>query len=191
MKGLIRAGAFALVCGTAASALAQNTAPAADSRDRSYNSTNKDEGALKPAYSAGDASFFKNAAAGGLAEVAAGRTAEKQARNPQVRDFARQMVKDHSAANQQLAALAQKKGISVPDAPDGKHQQALLELQGKQGPAFDKDYVEGQLADHKDAVSLFEAAAKSTDPEVSAFARKTLPTLQHHLEMVQALQGQS
>jgi hypothetical protein len=35
--------------------------------------------------------------------------------------------------------------------------------------------------------AFFEKAAKSDDPEVAAFAQKTLPTLLHHLEMAKSL----
>ena len=46
------------------------------------------------------------------------------------------------------------------------------------------------LKGHKKAVSDFEKASKSAkDPDVKAFAEKTLPTLKHHLEKVQALSG--
>jgi putative membrane protein len=45
------------------------------------------------------------------------------------------------------------------------------------------------VSDHKDAVKAFEKAAnEATDPEVKAFASKTLPTLKHHLSMAEALQ---
>jgi putative membrane protein len=36
---------------------------------------------------------------------------------------------------------------------------------------------------------LFQKAANSKDAEVKAFARKTLPKLQHHLEMARELQA--
>jgi len=43
------------------------------------------------------------------------------------------------------------------------------------------------VADHLGAVKLFENASKSDDPDIAAFAQKTLPTLQHHLMMAQDL----
>jgi putative membrane protein len=45
-----------------------------------------------------------------------------------------------------------------------------------------------QVSAHKDAVSLFERYAKGgEDPKLKDWAGKTLPTLQHHLEMAQNL----
>jgi putative membrane protein len=41
---------------------------------------------------------------------------------------------------------------------------------------------------HEDTVKLFQkASADAKDPEVKAFATKTLPKLQHHLQMAQDL----
>jgi putative membrane protein len=46
------------------------------------------------------------------------------------------------------------------------------------------------LKDHEKDVSEFEKqSTKGTDPEVKAFASKTLPTLQEHLRMARALPG--
>jgi putative membrane protein len=45
-----------------------------------------------------------------------------------------------------------------------------------------------QVSAHKDAVSLFERYSKSGDnPKLKDWAGKTLPTLQHHLDMAQDL----
>jgi putative membrane protein len=44
------------------------------------------------------------------------------------------------------------------------------------------------VADHQEAVALFTAeAADKTDPDLAAFAQKTLPTLQQHMSMANSL----
>jgi len=44
------------------------------------------------------------------------------------------------------------------------------------------------VKDHEEAVSLFDEEAKTgKDPELKAFAAKTLPTLKDHLKMAKAL----
>jgi putative membrane protein len=42
---------------------------------------------------------------------------------------------------------------------------------------------------HTQAVALFQAAAKSSDPDVAAFAQKTLPTLQEHKQLADNLRA--
>ena len=61
-----------------------------------------------------DASFYKHAAHGGIAEVVAGNLAQQKSTNPKVKDFGAMMVKDHTAANNKLKALADSKGVSLP-----------------------------------------------------------------------------
>lgn len=138
--------------------------------------------------SASDQKFFEKAAGGGLAEVAAGQLASSTSGNADVKSFANQMVKDHTKANNELTQLAQAKGVTLPQAPDAAHQEDLGKLKQKQGADFDKAYVKGQVSDHKATISLFKKAAKSKDPDIAAFAQKTLPTLKMHLVMVKGLQ---
>ncbi len=135
-----------------------------------------------------DKKFFVKAGGGGWAEVAAGQLASQTSANPDVKSFADQMVKDHTKANDELTQLAQTKGVTLPQAPDASHQKDLDKLKQKQGAAFDKAYVKSQIADHKSTISLFEQASKSKDPDIAAFAQKTLPTLKMHLVMVKGLQ---
>ena len=55
------------------------------------------------------------------------------------------------------------------------------------GGNVDKKYIHEMVEDHEDTVKLFEKASKSEDADVAAFAQKTLPTLQHHLQMAKDL----
>src|SRR5688500_11588743 len=53
-----------------------------------------------------DRQFILEAASGGMMEVEAGRLAEQNAANQRVKAFGAMMVRDHSAANEQLRAIA-------------------------------------------------------------------------------------
>lgn len=132
-----------------------------------------------------DAAFMKKAAEAGLAEVEASKLAASKASNTQVKSFAQQMVDDHSKANDELKALAASKGVTLPTEPSMAQKAKLKLLQGADGANFDKRYAESfGLKAHEDTVSLFQKESqKAKDPEVKAWAEKTLPTLQHHLEM--------
>jgi putative membrane protein len=93
------------------------------------------------------------------------------------------MVTDHTAANSDLMALAQQKGVELP----AKDESSLSDDWSKKTGDLDRKYVKEMVSDHEEAVKLFEKASKSSDPDVAAFAQKTLPTLQHHLAMAQDL----
>jgi putative membrane protein len=139
--------------------------------------------------SAQDQEFVQKAAQGGLAEVVAGKLASAKASNSEVKRFGTQMVTDHGKANAELANIAKSKGITVPTEPDAAHQQLAKRLEATKGADFDRLYIEeAGIKDHKDAVDLFTRQANSgQDAELKAFAAKTLPTIKHHLEMVQAI----
>jgi putative membrane protein len=100
------------------------------------------------------------------------------------------MVTDHGKANQELAALASQKGIEAPKMLDDEHQAMVRALEGKSGAAFDNEYSRHMNMDHMKAISLFEAASKSTDSDFAGFATKTLPTLKEHKKLASQLPGQ-
>jgi putative membrane protein len=135
-----------------------------------------------------DSSFYKNAAEGGMSEVELGQLAQQKASNPAVKDFGAMMVKDHTAANEKLKALAASKQVSLPDSPSVMQKASKTKLNMMSGDSFDKSYVKGMIDDHKQDIKDFQKeASDGKDPEARAFASATLPTLQKHLEKIQAI----
>jgi putative membrane protein len=133
------------------------------------------------------ATFVKKAAMDGLTEVQLGKIAASKAQDPKVKQFAEQMVTDHSKANEELASIAKQKGLTVPTELDAEHQSMIQSLNAKSGKAFDAAYSEHMDADHAKAVALFQGAITGSDPELAAFAKKTLPTLEQHKQMAKRL----
>jgi len=133
------------------------------------------------------ATFVKTATLDGMTEVEFGKLAVSKSSNSDVKRFAQKMVQDHGQANQQLAALARSKGLPVPTKLDAKHEAMLQELSAKSGAAFDSDYASHMAKAHTKAVALFEAASQSSDPDLAAFAKQTLPTLQQHEQLANNL----
>jgi putative membrane protein len=135
-----------------------------------------------------DAKFYRDAAEGGLAEVAMGNLAQQRAQSPSVKEFGAQMVKDHSAANEKLKALAQSKNITLPANPSVDEIEAKSKLQVLSGQPFDRSYVKGMIKDHEEDIAEFKKeAAAGRDPDARAFASATLPTLEAHLKKIQAI----
>lgn len=131
-----------------------------------------------------DSKFIMEAAMGGMAEVRLGELATKQAADAQVKQFGQHMVDDHSKANDELKQLASGKGIALPADVGRKHQAVITRLSGLRGPQFDRAYMSDMVTDHREDVAAFERESRSgKDPEIKAWAAKTLPTLQEHLRM--------
>ena len=138
-----------------------------------------------------DKSFLKNAAEAGAFEIQGSQLADQTSQNPQVKTFAEKMVTDHTKVASDLSALASSKQVTVPTDPSVTQRAKLKVLSKKTGANFDKSYADGVgVSAHKDTIALFQKEVdKGTDPDVKAFAQKTLPSLQEHLQMAQSLQS--
>lgn len=135
-----------------------------------------------------DSSFIKDAAEGGMSEVELGQLAQQKATNPAVKEFGAMMVKDHTAANDKLSAIAKSEQVNLPDGPSLMQKGSKTKLDMMSGDSFDKSYVKGMIDDHKADIKEFQKeATQGKDPEVKAFAVATLPTLKHHLQAIQSI----
>jgi putative membrane protein len=138
--------------------------------------------------------FAKKVASANTFEIQSSELAKDRAQSADVKSFADQMITDHTKAGEDFKAAVQQANVSPAPAeqPDAKHKATLTKLRNAQGAAFDKAYVNAQLTAHKEAVALFRTYSKSgrTAP-LKEFATSTVPTLEHHLSMVQELSRSS
>lgn len=134
-----------------------------------------------------DQDFLKQAAAGGMFEVEAGKAAQQKGKSEGVKSFGAMLEKDHSAANEELKGLAQRKGVSLPTELPADKKSQLEKI--NQANDFDKQFIEIVGVDaHKKDIELFEKASQGAeDADVKAFATKTLPVLKSHREHAEEL----
>ena len=138
-----------------------------------------------------DESFYTAAAQGGMAEVDLGNLAVQKASNPKVKEFAARMVKDHSAANEKLEALASSKNVPLPSGAGAANTATKGKLEVLTGDSFDKSYIKSQVKAHVDTVSLLhKEIASGQDSDAKAFARSILPTVQSHLKAARAIEAE-
>ena len=133
--------------------------------------------------------FVTEAANSDMLEIAAAKLAQEKG-NPDEKKFAEGMITDHTKTSQQLAAMVKSGDVKadVPTMLDSSSQKKLDEVRDAKPSNFASVYDPMQVSAHKDAVSLFERYSKSGDnPKLKDWTGKTLPTLQHHLEMAEAL----
>jgi putative membrane protein len=167
MKRLAFAG-IAVMTITAAPAVAQGTRP----------------GATQTV--AADKAFVLKAAKGGMAEVELGKLAAEKASSDDVKKFGQRMADDHAKAGEELKTLAQTKNITLSAQVDPKDKALQNRLSQLSGQAFDREYMQAMLADHRKDVAEFRTESTAgKDPDVKAWAAKTLPTLEEHLKLAQ------
>ncbi|GAB2537609.1 DUF4142 domain-containing protein [Spirosoma aerophilum] len=133
--------------------------------------------------------FAVKAATGGMMEVELGRLAQEKAQSKDVKDFGAMMVSDHSKANEELKSIAATQNITLPTTLGEDEQKHVNDLAKLSGAEFDKKYVSLMVDDHKEDIDLFKKAAEDdkTNPAVKSFASKTLPTLQKHMDEINAI----
>jgi len=140
--------------------------------------------------SSSDYKFATAAAEGGQLEVDLGNLASQKASNPQVQQFARQMVQDHSKANDQLKAIATKNDATLPVESE-KDQKEMDRLNKLSGAEFDKTYMNLMIRDHKSDLKDFQRESRSSDnTELRTYAGQTASVIQDHLNMAENIAGQ-
>jgi putative membrane protein len=134
------------------------------------------------------ADFVKEVAMSDMTEIAAAKVGKERG-NAQEKTFASQMITDHTKTSDELKAMASAGAkVAIPSALDSSSQSKVDKLKDAKPDDFSSDFDPMQVSAHKDAVSLFERYAKGgEDPKLKDWAGKTLPALQHHLEMAQNL----
>ena len=135
------------------------------------------------------ADFIKEAANSDMLQIAAATLAQEKG-NAEEKRFAEQMMTDHSKTSSDLKSLVSSGAVmaDIPTALDSSSQKKLDKLRDTRRQAFASEYDPMQVSVHKEAVSLFERYSKSGDnPKLKDWAGKTLPTLQHHLDMAEAM----
>ncbi len=136
----------------------------------------------------GDAGFVDQAAEGGMMEIQLGQLAQRNALNQQVKEFGSMMVKDHTTASAELKKIANGKKMGLPTTL-GKDTQDRVDSMSLQSSAgFDLKFMQIMVQAHKKDIAEFEkATATLQDPDLKAFAVKTLPTLKMHLNEAEKL----
>ena len=135
-----------------------------------------------------DEQFFYDATESGIAEVSDANLAKKRSTNPAIESFADQMLKDHTAANDKLQSLAASEKVDLPGHPGVKQSAEHAKLELIDAKSFDRQYVQGQIKAHRDAIELYEQeAANGRDPKAQSFAKEMLPMLKSHLQQIRKI----
>lgn len=135
----------------------------------------------------GDRRFVTRAADDGQAEVQLAQLAAQKASNPDVRNYAQQLVDQHTQVNSELMDIASSRNLKIDQ--DQGHDRAYRRLSKTSGDEFDREFVDHMIDEHEKDIRMFEKASRDAkDPEVKQFASKTLASLRQDLTQAQQLQ---
>ncbi|PTT02589.1 hypothetical protein DBR11_04310, partial [Pedobacter sp. HMWF019] len=130
---------------------------------------------------------IEQAAVGGMMEIEAGNDALQRSKNPKIKQLAQVIVNDHTKANQELDSIARNKGLKLPSAYPIEEQKQISALKELNATSFDHNYLGMMVKDHILTLEKFRLAAKYEDPDIKAFALKTIPVLESHYAKANAL----
>ena len=132
-------------------------------------------------------SFIKSAIEGNYAEINVGKLAQEKGQSPEVKQFGKMLVDDHTAANQKAIAAAKEMGVTPPSGSSVMEKGTYLKLKVLSGNSFDKSFASSMVSDHKADIKEFQKESSKNDP-AGRFAKEALPTLQKHLQEAEKIQ---
>jgi putative membrane protein len=114
--------------------------------------------------------------------------AQSKAENSAVKQFAQQMITDHTRLQEQWTAMASRNGMTFQPVIGSQHRQKLDRLERVSGGEFDRVYMTMMIRDHNDQVDYFENQGRSAQSaEVRQLVTAGLPTLQQHLSLAKQI----
>jgi putative membrane protein len=179
--GALAAGILLAVAGCQQSN--RNVQAARETSSGAGNTTNK------AVLSDSDRDFLKKAEDGNIKERNIARVVVDKSENKDVKDYAQMLVDDHTKDLRRVVDLMNQKGMSQPkNLPEVKHE-ALGKLDRLSGGAFDREFLNTMVEDHKKDITDFQKEVNAAqDEDVKYYAMHTLPVLQEHLQKAQELQ---
>ncbi len=129
-------------------------------------------------------------------DINAGKLAESNGTNKDVKAFGKLMVTDHSGVNKQATALVKKLKIKPEDNPTSKNlmtdgEQNIKELKRLKGKDFDRSYIDNEVAYHQAVLNAIDKTLvpNAKNEELKALIVKVQPAFVAHLEHARKIQA--
>jgi putative membrane protein len=156
--------------------------------DDNNNNTGGGGGSSDTSISSQDRTFVLNAAMANYAEIQAGDLASTSASDSSIMAFGMMMSNDHTAAQNDLHAIADSLEVYAPDSLDSAHVALGAQLLFLTGSEFDSVYIHSQVTDHINAIHLFETeVSNGTNAVIKNYASSKLPVIQMHKDLADSL----
>ncbi len=144
-----------------------------------------------------DAEIASVAVTANQIDIEYAQIAQKKSKNADVIKFAETMAKDHQSVINQAVALATKLGVTPKDNATTRSFLAQATktkamLNSKKGNAFNKAYIDNEVAYHKAAIKEVETVLipDATNSELKSLLQSALPLFKTHLAHAEMLQKQ-
>lgn len=129
-------------------------------------------------------------------DIDVGKLAVEKAHDKRVKEFAELMVRDHSAVNTKANALVKKLGVTPEESATSKSLKAggdkvIAKLKAMKGAAFDKAYVDNEVAYHEAVLGVLDKALipNTKNTELKSLLESARPVFVSHLEHAEMIQA--
>ena len=130
-------------------------------------------------------------------DIDRGKAALHKTKNAEVKQFAAQMVEDHQAGKKEVLALAKQLGVKPEESDitkslEGEAKIASARLAKEKGAAFDRDYIDTEVAYHQAVIDALNKVLipGAQNAQVKTALQNTVPTLEGHLQHAKNVQAQ-
>jgi len=138
----------------------------------------------KMGLNATDMMALRNIAIANMFEIKSSQLALSRGGSAWTREFGKEMIHEHTGAQNELRSLASSKGVGLPSGLPAAQRAMLSRLAGLHGSAFDSMYRQAQLKGHvQTEMKLRTAMARGHDADVRGFEVKLLPAVVMHKRM--------
>ena len=143
-----------------------------------------------------DAQIAMIAVVADTVDIDAGNMAARKTKNKMVREFAKTMVRDHTAVNAQATALAKKLGV-IPEESDTSKSlksdgdKTMTRLMTLTGAAFDKAYIDNEVSYHEAVLDVLDKTLipNTRNAELKSLIESARPIFVTHLEHAKKVQA--
>lgn len=138
---------------------------------------------------AADRAFLNDAAVGRLFDIEVAKLAVNRSVDPTVQSYAYKLLDDHTAANEKLQLLAERRSLDLPVVLPPQKQEQFNALMAAQGQEFDRLFVQIiGIRDHRNDIARFERASQEVqDADLRKYIQATLPALRSNLSAAEHL----
>ena len=151
---------------------------------------------MPSAQSVNDAQIASIVVTANQVDIDAGKLAKSRSTDKEVKAFAELMITDHTGVNKAATDLVTKLKVTPQDSPTSQSLKAggdknLAHLKTLKGAAFDKAYVDHEVAYHQQVIDALDKTLipGATNDELKALLIKVRPAFVAHLEHAKHLQS--
>ncbi|HXB50091.1 MAG TPA: DUF4142 domain-containing protein [Streptosporangiaceae bacterium] len=131
-----------------------------------------------------DRMFMDEASQINLTEISLGGYMQAHATATAAKNLGGRYVRDHTAAQANLRALARRLHVTVPTTPSAQFKSMLAGVEGQKGRNLDVAFAKASVSGHQTAIAIFrKEEAAGSNSSVKAYASHYLPMLQMHLRL--------